>query len=193
MARPFPTREATSSVFAEHVNRGKVLVFRQYELDVIMGERSGAWFTDAFDGRRFLNCHSNGGVFNLGHRHPVVIAAVTAAMGAVDIGNHHFVSGHRAKLAARLSATTGDALPGVVFGVSGGEAIDLALKLARGVTGRRGILSAQGGYHGHTGLALATGDAQYRAAFGPIFRIFVRSRSASSRPWMRPSMTERRR
>ncbi len=164
---PFPTRDATFEAFAEHVNRGKTQVFRQYELDVVMGERSGAWFHDEFDGRRFLNCHSNGGVFNLGHRNPTVIAAVTAAMQEVDIGNHHFVSGHRAALARRLSATTGGALSGVVFGVGGGEAVDLALKLSRAVTGRRGILSALGGYHGHTGLALATGDAQYRDAFGP--------------------------
>ena len=34
-------------------------------------------------------------------------------------------------------------------------------------TPRHAIVSATGGYHGHTGLALAAGDAQYRAPFGP--------------------------
>ncbi len=58
-------------------------------------------------------------------------------------------------------------MQGAVFGVAGGEAIDLAIKLARGHTGRREIVSYRGGYHGHTGLALATGDAPYREAFGP--------------------------
>ncbi|MDD5494374.1 MAG: aminotransferase class III-fold pyridoxal phosphate-dependent enzyme, partial [Dehalococcoidia bacterium] len=53
-----------------------------------------------------------------------------------------------------------------VFGVGGGEAVDLALKLARGYTGRQKVISAVGGYHGHTGLALATGDSQYRSPFG---------------------------
>jgi acetylornithine/succinyldiaminopimelate/putrescine aminotransferase len=45
--------------------------------------------------------------------------------------------------------------------------VDTALKLARAVTGRPGVISAQGGYHGHTGLALATGDERFRAPFGP--------------------------
>jgi len=77
------------------------------------------------------------------------------------------VSGFRAELAARLSSSTGDRLPGVVFGVGGGEAIDLALKMARAHTGRQGVVSAVGGYHGHTGLSVAAGDPAYRDAFGP--------------------------
>ncbi len=165
--RLFATREETLAAFADHVSRGKVATFERYDMKVVMGERRGATFVDAYDGRRFLNCHCNGGVFNLGHRDPAVIAAVTDALQQVDIGNHHLVSPWRAALARRLAATTGGHLPGVVFGVSGGEAIDLALKLARAVTGRPTVLSAAGGYHGHTGLALAAGDPQYRDPFGP--------------------------
>lgn len=165
--RAYPQRAAAFSAFAEHVSRGKVAAFQKYDVDVVMGDREGAWFQDAFDGRRFLNCHSNGGVFNLGHRNPAVIRAVTQAMQHLDIGNHHLVSTHRAALAERLAASTGGRLSGVVFGVSGGEAIDLSIKVARAVTRRPGILSAHGGYHGHTGLALATGDPQYREPFGP--------------------------
>lgn len=169
---PYPDRAATFAAFAEHVNRGKVSTFERYQIDVVMGARAGSTFVDAFDGRRFYNCHCNGGVFNLGHRNEAVIAAVQAALGHVDIGNHHLVSGRRARLAARLSATTGGRLSGVVFGVSGGEAADLAIKVARAHTGRQTILSATGGYHGHTGLALAAGDPAYRAAFGPNLPAF---------------------
>jgi len=170
--QPFPTREGTFEAFARHVSRGKVDVYRQYGVDVIMGAREGIWFEDAFDGRRFINCHSNGGVFNLGHRNPAVISAVVRALETVDIGNHHLVSGHRASLARRLVETTDGRLEGVVFGVSGGEAVDLAIKAARGATGRAGIVSFSGGYHGHTGLALAAGDAQYRDPFGPPLPCF---------------------
>jgi len=162
----FPDREAVFHTFAQHVSRGKVDAFRKYEVDVVMGDRQGSWFHDAFSDRRFLNCHCNGGVFNLGHRHPAVIRAVTEAMQHVDIGNHHLVSTHRAALAERLAQTTGGRLSGCVFGVSGGEAVDLAIKLARAVSGRREVLSVTGGYHGHTGLALAAGDLQYREPFG---------------------------
>ena len=165
--QPYPSRAATAAAFAAHVNRGKVAAFEALGLDLVMGERQGARFQDAFDERWLFNCHCNGGVFNLGHRHPGVIAAVRDALDVLDIGNHHLVSGWRAALATRLAASTGGVLPGVVFGVGGGEANDLAIKLARAHTGRAGVVSAVGGYHGHTGLALASGDPEYRDPFGP--------------------------
>lgn len=167
LLRPFVDRTSAFEAFSRHVSPGKAARFRQLGLDLVMGERGGCTFHDAYADRAFINCHCNGGVFNLGHRHPRVVRAVREALAALDIGNHHLVSGWRAKLAAKLSATTQGRLAGVVFGVSGGEAIDLALKVARAHTGRLKIVSALGGYHGHTGLALASGDEQYRAPFGP--------------------------
>lgn len=164
--QPFDDREATFDAFARHVSRGKADTYRRYGLDAVMGARGGAVFHDAFDpARRWINCHCNGGVFNLGHRHPAILEAVRGALATMDIGNHHLVSGYRAELARRLSATTGGRLSGVVFGVGGGEAVDLAIKLARAHTGRRGVVSARGGYHGHTGLAVAAGDPAYRDPF----------------------------
>lgn len=154
--------------YRRHVNAGKIEMFTRYGLDAVMGRRSGIRFHDAFDqDRSWINCHCNGGVFNLGHRNPQVHDAVAASLTTSDVGNHHLPAVARAELARRLAATTDDLLPGVVFGVGGGEAIDLALKLARGTTGRPEVISAVGGYHGHTGLAMATGDAEYRDPFGP--------------------------
>lgn len=167
MKQPFESRTLTFEAFAQHVSPGKVRIYQSFGFDPVMGDRSGARFHDAYCDRSWFNCHCNGGVFNLGHRNEDVIAAVREALEARDIGNHHLVSGWRAQLAERLAASTDGQLPGVVFGVSGGESMDLALKLARGVTNRQKIVSALGGYHGHTGLALAAGDAQYRDPFGP--------------------------
>jgi acetylornithine/succinyldiaminopimelate/putrescine aminotransferase len=171
--QPFATRDETERVFATRVNRGKVDTFAALGIHLVMGRREGARFQDAFSGEWYWNCHCNGGVFNLGHRNPDVIAAVRSGLDHLDVGNHHLVSGWRARLAEQLAATTGDRLPAAVFGVSGGEAVDLALKLARGVTGRRTIVSAVGGYHGHTGLALATGEPEYRDPFGANLPDFV--------------------
>lgn len=165
--QPYPDRAATEQAFATHVNAGKVEAYHALGLELVMGERQGIRFRDAYDGRWYVNCHCNGGVFNLGHRNPRIIAAVRDALDSLDVGNHHLVSGWRARLAERLADTTGGALPGVVFGVGGGEAIDLAIKVARAVTGRQRVVSVSGGYHGHTGLALAAGDLEYREPFGP--------------------------
>jgi putrescine aminotransferase len=162
----YPSHEGLLTAFAEHVHPGKVRLFAELGVDVVMGEREGGRFQDARSGRWLWNCHSNGGVFNLGHRNPTVIAALRDALEHLDIGNHHLVSGWRARAAEQLATSTGDTLPGVVFTVSGSEAIDVAIKVARGSTGRRRIVSTVGSYHGATGLAVAAGgDAPTRQRY----------------------------
>jgi acetylornithine/succinyldiaminopimelate/putrescine aminotransferase len=171
--QPFASAEETMSAFAAHLSAGKVELYRQLGLELVMGRREGVRFWDAYSDRCWINCHCNGGVFNLGHRHPRLVAALRQALDGLDVGNHHLVSGFRAALAGRLAATTGGRLPGVVFAPGGGEVIDVAIKAARGATGRQRVVSARGGYHGHTGLALAAGDAEYREPFGPNLPGFV--------------------
>jgi acetylornithine/succinyldiaminopimelate/putrescine aminotransferase len=173
LEQPYGTAQEATAAFGRHVNPGKVSFYEELGLELILGEREGVRFRDAYSGRSYLNCHSNGGVFNLGHRNPRLIAALRAALDDLDLGNHHLISGWRAKLGERLAATTDGTLPGVVFAAAGGEAVDLALKLARGHTGRTRIVSVAGGYHGHTGLAVAAGDPQYRDPFGPNLPDFV--------------------
>ena len=153
--------------FRRHVSSGKADFFEDVGVDFVFGRREGPFVWDATSDKRLINCHCNGGVFNLGHRHAEVIAALQASLLSHDIGNHHLISEPRALLAEQLAHLLPGDLTYTVFAVGGGEAIDLALKLARGFTGRHTIISAGGGYHGHTGLALATGDPQYRNPFGP--------------------------
>ncbi|MFN8125657.1 MAG: aminotransferase class III-fold pyridoxal phosphate-dependent enzyme [Candidatus Nanopelagicales bacterium] len=125
-------------------------------IDLVVGRREGYRLWD-MGGRELLDLHLNGGVYNLGHRHPRIVAALIEGVATYDIGNHHFPSSQRALLARDLVTAT----PGMryaVFAAGGGEAIDLAIKSARRATGRTRIVSAHDAYHGHTGLALAVGD-----------------------------------
>jgi acetylornithine/succinyldiaminopimelate/putrescine aminotransferase len=165
-------REAINKRFEEYVSSGKVEFFRNAGIDFITGKREGIYLWD-LDGKRLINCHSNGGVFNLGHRNPRVVRALEEAITELDIGNHHLVSEARAKLGERLAGMCKGDINRVIFGVSGGEAIDMAIKLARAHTRRPKVISALGGYHGHTGLALAAGDEQWREPFGPLAPGFV--------------------
>ncbi len=159
-------RDSVIETFAAHLSRPKVEFYQRYGFDLVMGKREGIFFED-LDGRRLINAHCNGGVFNMGHRHPALVSALKQALDSLDIGNHHLISTYRAQLAQRLTASIPGDIDHLVFASSGGEAIDMAIKMARGFTQRPRILSAQGGYHGHTGLAMATGDPRYRDPFGP--------------------------
>ncbi|HEY5494441.1 MAG TPA: aminotransferase class III-fold pyridoxal phosphate-dependent enzyme [Candidatus Anoxymicrobiaceae bacterium] len=160
-------RKRITELFARHVSSGKVEFFGNAGIDFVLGKREGVYVYD-IGGRRLINCNSNGGVFNLGHRNPLVLAALREALEELDIGTHHTVSEHRALLAARLAAISPGDINRVIFGVGGGEVIDAAIKLARGHTGRPGIVSAEGAYHGHTGFALPAGHEQYSKPFEPM-------------------------
>ncbi len=155
-------------LFHNHVSSGKVRIFTSFGMDFIFGRREGIYVYDVETGKDLIDCHSNGGVFNLGHRHPEIVKVMKEALDELDIGNHHLISEHRAVLASKLAELTPGNLTYTVFGVSGGEAVDLAIKVARAYTKRKKIISAKGGYHGHTGLALATGDEKYKKPFEPL-------------------------
>ena len=161
-------KEEIIARFSQHVSSGKAEFFAQNGMGFVPGQRDGVYMWDLTSKKRLINCHCNGGVFNLGHRNPAVLEALRKALDLWDIGNHHLISQQRAMLAQRLAQLAPGDLPYSVFAVGGGEAIDFAIKLARAHTGRAGIISARGGYHGHTGLALAAGDADYRTPFGPM-------------------------
>jgi len=162
-----PFKQQVTDDFRDHVSSGKVAVFEKYGIDFVAGRRQGAYLWDIDGKKRLFNLHCNGGVFNLGHRNPELIDLLKKSLDELDIGNHHLISQLRAELARTLAALMPSDLDYTIFGVGGGEAVDLAFKVARAYTGRTKIISAHGGYHGHTGLALAAGDAKYRRPFGP--------------------------
>jgi acetylornithine/succinyldiaminopimelate/putrescine aminotransferase len=145
-------------------NPGKTRFWQASGVPLVIGRREGYVLEDV-TGKRLLDMHLNGGTFNLGHRNPEVIAAMTEAMAYFDVGNHHFPAVARTALAEALVRTAPDGIAKVMFGSSGGEAIDLALKSARHATGRRKIVSVVKAYHGHTGLAVATGDERFARLF----------------------------
>jgi len=167
------SRDVIISRFSNYVSSGKADFFKGVGIDFVFGRRQGPFVWDALTSKRLINCHCNGGVFNLGHAHPKIIETLKESLDELDIGNHHLISEQRSVLAERLSGLTPGDLTYTVFGVGGGEAIDLAIKLARGYTRKARIISASGGYHGHTGYALATGDEQYRKPFGPMPEGFI--------------------
>ncbi len=159
-------------LYSKHVNGPKVRMFKGFGLAVIPGERNGIKFK-TLEGSRpgeppmeLFNCRSSGGVFNLGHRNPRIVQCLKDALnGGLDVGDHMLLSEQRALLGKKLAELMPGDISKTTFGVSGGEAIDTAIKFSRAYTKRVGCISAIGGYHGHTGFALLTGDPDFKDPF----------------------------
>ncbi|MFO1060326.1 MAG: aminotransferase class III-fold pyridoxal phosphate-dependent enzyme [Dongiaceae bacterium] len=145
-------------------NPGKTQAWQDMGVDLVIDRREGYLLFD-MDGRRLIDVHLNGGTYNIGHRHPELIEVLHRGTGRFDIGNHHFPSLARTALAERLAATTGGLLQYTMYGAGGAEAIDIALKTARHAKQRRKIVSVIKAYHGHTGLAVATGADRFSKLF----------------------------
>jgi acetylornithine/succinyldiaminopimelate/putrescine aminotransferase len=148
----------------EFWNPDKTQFWSDSGVDLVIDRREGYYLWD-MDGRRLIDVHLNGGTYNLGHRNPEVVGAVKTAMDRFDVGNHHFPSLGRTALAEALITSSPSTLTKVAYASGGGEAIDIALKSARHATQKRKIVSIVKAYHGHTGLAVATGDDRFSKMF----------------------------
>lgn len=119
------------------------------------------------DGNRFVDLTGGFGAALVGHRNPRVVAAVREASdrllhGLADAAPHP----DRVRLAAELSRRGPIRGGRVVFAGSGAEAVDVALKTARLVTGRTGVVAFVEGYHGTSlGALRATGRPLFRKPF----------------------------
>jgi 4-aminobutyrate aminotransferase len=155
---------------------------RYFEREWSRGE--GHRLYDA-SGKAYLDFANGIAVTALGHGHPKVNAAIHAQVdrlvGPISaIGFTEPVS----RLAAELAATFPDPLDSVFFLNSGSEAIEAALKLARRVTGRPGIIAFRGAFHGRT-LGATTAWATTRCSPASTSRRFqwpIRSSAATKRP-----------
>jgi len=122
-------------------------------------------------GAAYLDFANGIAVTALGHHHPAVTAAIHAQVDRLigPTGAMGF-----AEPVARLAGMVADTLPApidtVMFLNSGSEAIEAALKLARRVTGRPGIVAFRGGFHGRTfgAASVTTSNLNYRTGYEPL-------------------------
>jgi 4-aminobutyrate aminotransferase len=124
------------------------------------------------EGKRYIDFGAGIAVVNTGHQHPRIVAAVEEQMKAFShvcfqvTPYENYVS-----LAERLNAIAPAAGPAKTMLVStGAEAVENAVKVARAFTGRPGIISFSGGFHGrtHMGMALTGKVVPYKKGFGPF-------------------------
>ena len=136
-------------------------VYAQFPVRPVSGQ--GSWLTDEA-GERWLDAYGGHAVSSTGHSHPTVVAAIAEQAAKLLFYSTAVPHPHRELLAERLVALCPAPLSRAFFCNSGAEANENAMHLARKHTGRRAIVSLEGGWHGRTVACLAVTDgAKYEA------------------------------
>lgn len=139
---------------------------------MIWAEAQGCRVVDG-EGREYIDLSAGFGVAALGHRNPDVMAAVAAQ---AERCAHALGDLYEADVTAELRRRLGLGRHEVMLGVTGEDAVEIALRTALLVTGKPGIVAFTGVYHGTGLLALAaTGFERFRTPFaawlpGPVYR-----------------------
>jgi 4-aminobutyrate aminotransferase-like enzyme len=138
-----------------------------YERPLEFVRASGVRLIDA-EGDQYLDAYNN--VPSVGHCHPRVVEAIQRQVAELNT-NTRYLDEPILNYSERLLATHAPGLSRVMFACSGSEANDLALRIARFVTGGEGIVVTANAYHGVTGavskVSPSLGD---REPLGPYVR-----------------------
>ncbi len=126
----------------EHLGRSLSVSYRN-PLTIVRGFQQYLYDDE---GRRYLDAVNN--VAHVGHSHPRVVQAVSAQAAVLNT-NTRYLHENIVRYAERLCATLPAPLRVCFFVNSGSEANDLALRLARAHTGRKGVVVVDGAYHGN--------------------------------------------
>jgi 4-aminobutyrate aminotransferase len=124
------------------------------------------------DGKRYIDFGAGIAVVNTGHQHPRIIKAIEEQLKAFSHVCFQVTPYETyVRLAERLNAIAPVAGPAkTMLASTGAEAVENAVKVARAFTGRPGIVSFTGGFHGRTlmGMALTGKVVPYKKGYGPF-------------------------
>ncbi|MEU1089966.1 aspartate aminotransferase family protein [Streptomyces sp. NPDC005576] len=152
-------------LYRAHLSKGRATLAELFGSHMEV-ESSGAWLTTS-DGERFLNAGGYG-VFIMGARHPIVMEEVERQLRTHPTATRILLEPTVARAAEALVSVMPPGLDRVHFSLSGAEAVETGLKLAR-AAGFRRTVSMAGGYHGKTlGALSATAKEVYQKPFRPL-------------------------
>lgn len=106
------------------------------------------------DGNERIDFHNNYTTLVHGHGHPAIRAAVDAQL---ERGTTYSAPGSQELALAECLCARVRSVEQVVFNNSGSEAVMVALRIARAITGRNRIGKFEGGYHGSTDFVMVGG------------------------------------
>lgn len=140
-----------------------------FDNDIEIVEGKGSWVTAA-DGRQYLDFACGIATTNLGHRPDAVVAAAQSQLNRLWHAGGSFLYEPIVTAAEAIVDVTPDGIEKLLFMNSGAEAVEASIKMARKVTGRQGIITFRGGFHGRTmgSVTYTTSKAKYRQGYHPL-------------------------
>ncbi|MFL5877602.1 MAG: aspartate aminotransferase family protein [Solirubrobacteraceae bacterium] len=130
--------------------------------------RASGSFVETAGGRRILDFTAGQICATLGHNHPRVGAAIRQALDEVVHLNSWMLSPPVLGLTDVLLATVPPPLERAMFLSTGGESVEVAVRMAKLSTGRFEVGSLTRSWHGLTGGAAALTLAAGRRGYGPV-------------------------
>jgi acetylornithine/LysW-gamma-L-lysine aminotransferase len=141
-------------------------IYAKRDLTIVRGAGAIVWDEQ---GNRYIDATGGYGCASIGHAHPALQAALAEQASTIIFTSEMFYNDRRAELLETLAAITPGDLDRFFLCNSGTEANEGAIKFARAVTGRPGIVATQRGFHGRTmGALSATWEPHYREPFQPL-------------------------
>ncbi len=119
-----------------------------YEEPLTLQSGNGVWLEN-LNGDRYLDLYNN--VPCVGHANPRVVANLSEQAATLNVHSRYLHEGV-VNYVERLVGLHHDGIQSAILGCSGTEATEMALTLARTVTGKRGIICTDATYHGNSSL-----------------------------------------
>jgi 4-aminobutyrate aminotransferase-like enzyme len=141
-------------------------LFYEVPLHIVRGE--GVHLFDA-DGRRYVDMYNN--VPCVGHANPRVVEAMARQQATLNVHSRYLHEGV-VDFCERLAALHGPQIESVILSCSGTEANEVALRMARFATGKRGIICTNATYHGNSELVGSLTRLGQQASENPSVRAF---------------------
>lgn len=141
-------------------------VYQKFPVKIDRGKGARVWDTS---GKEYIDCMGGYGVALIGHCNPRVVEAIKNQVEKLIVCHMSLYNDTRERFLRKIKDIAPQGLNQIFFSNSGAEAVEAALKFSRRYTGKPGIISMSGGYHGKTFGALSvTYSEKYRKPFMPL-------------------------
>ncbi len=141
-------------------------LYQRFPIVIDRGKGAKVWDDE---GREYIDCMAGYGVALVGHCNDRVVAAIKDQIEKLMVCHMSTYNTARSIMLKKLSKVVPTGLDKIFFSNSGAEAVETALKFSRKFSGKPGVISMNGGYHGKTlGALSVTSSEKYRRPFEPL-------------------------